>query len=84
MDRPEDPGDKPRKPLSEEDRQGLLSESARLRALARKQYVTNCRECGKEIVGLSRKKFCGQTHQRAHWRRRLAAMNPGDSLPPVE
>ena len=71
-------------PLNEEERQRLLSEAARLRAAARKQYKTTCRECGKEIVGLSRKKFCGQTHQRAHWRRRLAEMNPGDELPPVE
>lgn len=68
----------------EEERQRLLSESAKLRAAARRQYKTFCRECGKELIGLSRKKFCGQTHQRAHWRRRLASMNPGDPLPPVE
>lgn len=71
-------------PLNEEERQKLLSESARLRAAARRQYKTICRECQKEIVGLSRRKFCGQTCQRAHWRRRLKAMNPGDELPPVE
>jgi hypothetical protein len=72
--------------LNEPERQHLLSESAKLRAAARKQYKTYCREesCGKEIVGLSRKKFCSQNCQRRHWRRRLAAMSPGDVLPSVE
>lgn len=71
-------------PLNEEERQRLLSESAKLRAAARRRYKTICRECNKEIVGLSRKKFCGQTCQRAHWRRRLKNMSPGDDLPSVD
>jgi hypothetical protein len=72
--------------LNEEERQRLLSESAKLRAAARKKYKTYCRreDCGKEIVGLSRRKFCGQTCQRAHWRKRLSEMGPGDELPAVE
>lgn len=71
-------------PLNEEERKGLLSEMGKLAARARKQYPTSCRECDKQIVGLSRRKFCDQTCQRRHWRRRLADMNPGDALPPVE
>lgn len=84
MDRVEDLADQDALPLNEEERQRLLSESAKLRAAARRQYKTVCRECGKEIVGLTRKKFCRQTCQRAHWRRRLKEMNPGDELPVVE
>ena len=70
--------------LNEDDRKRLLSEAASLRAQARRQYKVQCLECGTELVGLSRKKFCGQAHQRRNWRRRLAAMNPGDTLPPPE
>jgi hypothetical protein len=70
--------------LNAEERQKILSEMGKLRALSRRQYQVECYTCGKEIVGLSRKKFCGQTCQRVSWRRRLAAMKPGDDLPPPE
>jgi hypothetical protein len=70
--------------LNEEERKRLLSESAKLRARARRQYKTQCLECSVELVGLARRRFCGQACQRRNWRRRLAAMGPGDPLPPPE
>lgn len=70
--------------INEEERKRLLSESAKLRARARRQYKTQCLECQAELVGLARRRFCGQTCQRRSWRRRLANMKPGDPLPPPE
>lgn len=69
-------------PINEEERKRLLSEMGKLAARARRQYRVECVECGKSLVGLSRRKFCTPACQRRDWRRRLAAMSPGDPLPP--
>lgn len=71
-------------PINAEERKLLLSQMGKLAAAARKQYRTVCLECGKDLIGLTRKRFCSQAHQRRNWRRRLAMMNPGDTLPPPE
>jgi hypothetical protein len=56
---------------------------AAARASLRRKYKTFCRECQREIEGLSRLRFCSQTCQRRHWRARRKEMGPGADLPKV-
>jgi hypothetical protein len=43
------------------DRAELYRELGRLRALARKQHTTACASCGAPIVGIAKRRYCGNT-----------------------
>lgn len=48
------------------------SEAAAAMQAARKRVDTECRKCGKQISGTTRKRFCGEACKQASWRRRKA------------
>jgi hypothetical protein len=60
-------------------------QSARLAGQAlvahRRLYRSHCAICGVEIVGMTRRRFCGGTHQRQSYRERAAHPRPDGSIP---
>lgn len=71
-------------PESEETAAPSLSEVASAMQAARKRIATECRRCGKEIVGTTRRRYCSVACKQAHWRRRRATLSDNESTPPVD
>lgn len=50
----------------------------------RRRYRSSCAVCGIEIIGMTRRRFCGPTHQRASYRERAEHPKSDGSVPTVD